>query len=168
MNGLVKNIGKYKPPLTETDTRLQNSNVHFNEYALKGIVEDTPLSQIFFSKTNMDLLQKTIRWQVYQESKKLFNAPQIIDYQSYNALFIIMRSIYLQFGDSGIPSSKIPDKIKSLNKLVTEYSIQEQILPNLKQYSGYLDKMGDLQVPLEHPKNESLKGTKTFDISNLM
>ncbi len=161
-NGIVKNVNTYKPPLKEGDTRLENANVYFNEYALKGIIEDTPLSQIFFSKSNMDLIQKIIRYQVFQFSKK------VIDYQSYNALFVIMRSIYLQKGDSGVTSMDIAPQIRVLNSLVINYCLEEQILPNLKQYDGYLKKIGTLPVPLERSQNDSIKGTKTYDISNLM
>ena len=161
-NGIVKNVNKYQPPLKETDVRLENANIYFNEYALKGIIEETPTSQIFFSKANMNLLQKTIRYNVFQLSK------QIIDYQSYNALFVIMRSIYLQNGDSSSDSLNIADQIRVLNKMVVTYCIDEQIIPNLKQYGGYLQKIDTLPVPLERSRNESIKGTKTYDISNLM
>jgi hypothetical protein len=161
-NGVVKNIKTFKPPLKETDTRLENTNVYFNEYALKGIVEETPTSQIFFSKANMDLIQKTIRYDIFQKLK------QVIDYQSYNALFVIMRSIYLQNGDSGVASLDIANQIRVLNKMVIDYAVNEQILPNLKQYGGYIQKIGTLPVPLERSRNESIKGTKTYDISNLL
>ena len=161
-NGIVKNVNKYKPPLKETDVRLENANIYFNEYALKGIIEETPTSQIFFSKANMNLLQKTIRYTVFKLSK------QVIDYQSYNALFVIMRSIYLQNGDSSSDSLNIADQIRVLNNMVVTYCIEEQIIPNLKQYGGYLQKIDTLPVPLERSRNESIKGTKTYDISNLM
>jgi hypothetical protein len=161
-NGIVKNVNKYQPPLKEADVRLENANIYFNEYALKGIIEETPTSQIFFSKSNMNLLQKTIRYNVFQLSK------QVIDYQSYNALFVIMRSIYLQNGDSSSASLNIPDQIRVLNNMVVTYSIEDQIIPNLKQYGGYLKKIDTLPIPLERSRNESIKGTKTYDISNLM
>lgn len=161
-NGIIKNVNKYQPPLKEADVRLENANIYFNEYALKGIIEETPTSQIFFSKTNMNLLQKTIRYTVFQLSK------QVIDYQSYNALFVIMRSIYLQNGDSSSDSLNIADQIRVLNNMVVTYCIEEQIIPNLKQYGGYLQKIDTLPIPLERSKNESIKGTKTYDISNLM
>ena len=161
-NGIVKNVNKYQPPLKEADVRLENANIYFNEYALKGIIEETPTSQIFFSKSNMNLLQKTIRYNVFQLSK------QVIDYQSYNALFVIMRSIYLQNGDSSSASLNIPDQIRVLNNMVVSYCIEVQIIPNLKQYGGYLQKIDTLPVPLERSRNESIKGTKTYDISNLM
>jgi hypothetical protein len=161
-NGLVKDVNKYKPPIKEGNFRLKQNNVYFNEYALKGIVEDTPLSQIFFSKSNMDTIQKSIRYIVFQRIQV------VIDYQSYNALFIIMRSIYLQNGDSGVNSTQLVEQIKNLNNLVISYCIESQIIPNLQQYNGYLDKIKELPIPLERSKNDSLKGTKTYDISNLM
>ena len=161
-NGIVKNVNKYQPPLQEKDSRLKKTEVHFDEYALKGIVEDTPLSQVFFSKSNIDLIQKTIRYNVFQRTK------QVIDYQSYNALFVIMRSFYLQNGDSGVLSIDFNEQIRVLNKMVVDYCLEEQILPNLKQYGGYLEKIGTMPVPLEQPRNESIKGSKTYDISNLM
>ena len=79
-----------------------------------------------------------------------------------------MRSIYLQNGDSSSDSLNIADQIRVLNNMVATYSIEEQIIPNLKQYGGYLQKIDTLPVPLERSRNESIKGTKTYDISNLM
>ena len=158
-NGLIRNPNTYKPPIPETDIRQKNQTTYFNDYALKGIIEETPSSRVFFSKSNIDLIQKTIRYQVFQEVKT------IIDYQSYNALFIIMRSIYLQNADSSVLSANFSQQIRILNKLVIDYCIEEQILPELKQYTRYIQKIGNLPVPLEHSKNESIKGTKGYDLT---
>ncbi len=79
-----------------------------------------------------------------------------------------MRSIFLQNGDSGVASLDIANQIRVLNKMVIDYAVNEQILPNLKQYDGYIQKIGTLPVPLERSRNESIKGTKTYDISNLL
>ena len=39
---------------------------NYNEYSLKGIQESSPMSVIFFSDSNVEALQKTIRFEVFK------------------------------------------------------------------------------------------------------
>jgi hypothetical protein len=63
------------------------------ETAVKGLIEETGLSNLFFSKENTKVLQDTIRYDVYKRTNL------VIDYQSENELYIVMRSILLQYGN---------------------------------------------------------------------
>ena len=47
-----------------------NSNSNFNNEAVKTIISSNPVNQTFFSQANIDLIQKTIRYQVWLQSGK--------------------------------------------------------------------------------------------------
>ena len=78
------------------------------EYSLKGIIQETPMSNLFFSDMNIKSLQWTIRYRIFKEKNKK------ISYQSENELFVIMRSVYLQYANSFVSSDNLIDDIKKL------------------------------------------------------
>ena len=50
-----------------------NEPIIFNnrrEYSLKGIIQETPLSNLFFSDINIKVLQMTIRYHIFTEKNK--------------------------------------------------------------------------------------------------
>jgi hypothetical protein len=159
-NGRVSNINK----TMETQFMSQQEDPtlfnNYSEYSLKGIIEETPLSQIFFSKQNVEGIQKTIRFRVHKEMNK------IIDNQSIESIFIIMRSIFLQEGDSGTLSTNIVSSIQNLNQKVINFSIGK-IIEQLEQHTTYLSDLTSLPVPLDHAVYEN-KNNFTYNISNLM
>ena len=158
-NGIIASVNTYKPPIGESNVDLMKDINGFSEYALKGIIQDTPLSDIFFSKQNIEGIQQTIRYKIFQEYGK------VIDYQSQNDVFVVMRSIFLQKGDSGVRSNQIKPHIRMLNDEVIQYCVGE-IGVQLLQHENYLDKINNLPIPLEHPKYE--KESYTYDTSNLL
>ena len=91
------NNGRVKDVLESTKVDLPNVDnvmVHDNqETAVKGLLEETELSNIFFSNQNIDALQMSIRYGVNQRS------GQVISTQSENELYIVMRSIMLQYAN---------------------------------------------------------------------
>jgi hypothetical protein len=135
---------------------IDNSNEtmkNFQVEALYGIQETSLLNQLFFSKKNMDIIQNTIRYTIFQKTNNK------IDNQSSIELEIIMRSIYLQH------SVNLPDKIKEqityLNELVVNFCV-EQIIPQIQQYQGYLKEIEYIPMPMDLPLNISSKGSKTL------
>ena len=108
----------------------------------------------------MDVLQKTIRYRVYNELNT------IISEQSTNELNVIMRSIFLQYGDSLVSPEKYIEHIHSLNERVVNFSV-EQVVSQVQQYGGYLNKLSSLPVPIEHPVHDN-KRNYTYDTSNLL
>lgn len=158
-NGLVQDVNR----MTNKDYTKRMEPLLFNnhaEYSLKGIIEQTPMSQIFFSNMNVHGIQSTIRYRIFK-MKNVRISPQ-----SENELFTVMRSIYLQFANSFVLSDDIVGEIRSLNEKVIEYcvgNIEEQ----LKQYEGYKQKLAFLPVPLEHPIYDN-KRSFTYDSSNLI
>ena len=154
-NGLIKDI-KISPDIKKVDTQkplYQNSA----EISLKGLIEESDLSNLFFSNNNINAIQKTIRFNIYNNTNK------IISNQSTSELIIIMRSIFLNFSDT---SDDILQQIQHLNKKVVDFSIK-QIDIQLKQYDGYLEKLHSLPIPIEMPQQVD-KNNFTYNISNQM
>ena len=142
--------------IEKNEPRIFNTNM---EYSLKGIIQDTPLSNLFFSNMNINVIQMTIRYQINKKADKK------IAYQSEQELFIIMRSIYLQYANSVVNSAQIFQNIHTLNKMVVDYSV-EKIMEQLNQYDGYLQKISSAPTPLEHPKQT--RTSYTYDMSNIL
>ena len=131
-----------------------------SEGALKGIIEESGISKHFFSEMNIKVLQKTIRYNVHQKINK------VISEQSKTELNVIMRSIFLQYGNSLVSSNDIVEHIKTLNDKVVDFSVG-QIVNQLQQYGGYLNKLSTLPTPIEHPVYDN-KRNFTYDVSNLL
>jgi len=119
------------------------------------------LSELYFSKENINIIQDGIIISVYNKSDGKFN----ISRQSDNELIIIMRSIYFQYGKN--INFNINEQIKELNTLVINWSVNE-IITNINQYLEYKKTVSTLPVPLEHAQLSSQKGTKTLEIKSFI
>ena len=103
-------------------------------------LEDTGLSRLYFSKENLDNIQKDIRETVYtltanDKDPILDNVkPVAIGRQNDLQLQIIMRSIFLQYAKHN--NDDIAGQIRELNDLVIREAVPD-IITNLKQYLGY-------------------------------
>jgi hypothetical protein len=113
--------------------------------AMRGILEETLLSDLFFSNLNIFNIQKLIKYNVYQIS------GLYIDKQPEIELLDIMTSIYLQYNEHP-PVNKLDDSLKQmyrneidkLNKIVVDTSVPI-ILTYMKQHLAYLR---DIQTPM--------------------
>lgn len=112
--------------------------------ALQGNWKDSPLSMAYFSKDNIIMLQNGIRKGVYDKSKGQY----LVGNQSEDVLKVIMRSTFLQYS-ANMPD-KIPEQIKSLNKIVLDYCIK-QVYSEAQGYQQYLYDASTLVVPIERP-----------------
>jgi hypothetical protein len=117
----------------------------------EGIWNDTVLSQVFFSRENVQIIQNGIRAGVYKRS----NNQYIIGPQDCDSLKIIMRSVFLQHA-SNLPNN-IPEQIAELNKIVLNYCIQ-QVYSEAQGYMKYIDDVSTLAVPIAHPVQASNTG----------
>lgn len=115
-----------------------------------GIWENSPLSDAFFSKENMKILQNGIRAGVYQKSDE----SHIICEQDYDTLKIIMRSIFLENAKNA--PNNIRGQIHELNHLVLNYCI-DQIMIEIKGYTTYLKDITSMHVPIDRPKMSNVK-----------
>ena len=140
-----------------TDIVIKKDN---NDTSIKGILEQNSINDIFFSEMNSKVIQDTIRYKVHR------NTQQVISEQSSNDLYIIMRSIMLQFANFRTGVDNIADEIKRLNEKVVEYSV-ENISSNVKQHMGYIDDLSKLPIPMDMPVYHN-KRNFTYDISNLL
>ena len=110
------------------------------------------LSTRFFSKENVDIIQSLIQNMVYVSSKNNFR----ISRQSDTELFIVMKSIYTQYGMYN--QSHIDKQIKELNVTVAK-ECTRIIIPAIEQYVVYSNKIDNhgLNV-LSHGTSTSQKG----------
>jgi hypothetical protein len=158
-NGFMKDIYQ----TTRNDYMEVNEPIIFNNrrnYSLKGIIQETPMSNLFFSDMNFKAVQMTIRHKIFSEKNKK------IGFQSENELFVIMRSIYLQYANSVLTSDKMLDNLRTLNKSVVDYAVGN-IGEQLDQYGVYLEKISSAPVPMEHPRAGNTDSF-TYDMSNII
>ena len=154
--GDIKNVENIKVP-ENTDIVI---NKDYSDLSVKGILEENSLNSLFFSEMNVKAIQDTLRYRVYK------NTDQVISEQSSNDLFIIMRSIMLQYANFRVGVDNIVDEIKRLNGKVLDYAV-ENVTSNVKQHMGYVDDLSKLPVPLDMPVYHN-KRNFTYDISNLL
>jgi len=140
------------------DVLMQQDN---QETAVKGIVEETALSTIFLSKMNTDIIQQTMRYRVHVKIN------MVVHQQSPETLYVIMRSILLQYGNFRVGSSDLAGEIRKLNSLVVRYCVKE-VSSNVLQYKGYVKDLETLPTPIDRPDfNDHGSRNKTFDLSNV-
>jgi len=156
-NGRLHDIGKSVPVnfgMTESEG-FSPDNQHTS---IKGLVEYNALNDIFFSDMNAKVLQDTMAFRVYQ------NTNQYIGDQSKNELFIVMRSILLQFANFRVSTDKLAEEIKKLNEKVLNYCV-ENVSSNVLQHQGYINDVESLPVPLSRPVNPYSDRGYGFDLS---
>lgn len=117
-------------------------------------MKELKFNTIFFSKVNIEHIQKLLKYHVYLQSGK----THIIGVQDHNQLIIIMKSIYLQNGQNN--PNNIKEQVKRLNAFVLEYSVPN-ILLNIEQHKVYKKNVSNLPKPMDLPKYISSAGTRT-------
>jgi len=137
-----------------------DASCKFSNEATKHTLYKTALSDLFFSKRNIDGLQEAIRYQVYLKT----NNRHVISRQSDTELHIIMRSTYLQYAKN-IPFD-LAGQAQVLNKIVIDYCVPI-IVQEIKQYEYYKADISSLPVPMERSKNVSNAGTKVLFTKDL-
>lgn len=120
--------------------------------AIRGNWEPNALNQTFFSEANFQIVQNKIRYEVYQKT------GEIIDPQSADDLFMIMRSMYLQWGKN-LPTH-IAEQIAELNERIAEWCVPK-IVAEIHMFKQYQKDITNMPVPMAHPINLSAAGTKS-------
>jgi len=110
----------------------------------EGLWDNTDLSNAFFSKENINIIQNGIRAGVYHKSKGQYT----IGPQDCDSLKIIMRSIFLQY--SANFKNDVIEQVKQLNQMVLNYCIQ-QVYGEAQGYMKYINDVSTLAVPIAHP-----------------
>ena len=152
--GLVRDITR-----DMSDEELLEDTVIFNtekQDSIKGILEDSDVNRIFFSKANIEALQQLIRYRVYQS-----NNEAIISIQSEEQLFIIMRSILLQYGNMVTPEPV--EEVKRLNNILVN-KITNKMNSEVAGYVGYIV---DLEKNVELMPRPEYLNKNNFDASSI-
>jgi len=110
----------------------------------EGLWDDTALSNAFFSKENIKIIQNGIRAGVYYKSKGQYT----IGPQDCDSLKIIMRSIFLQYAAN--IKNDVVEQVQQLNQMVLNYCIQ-QVYGEAQGYMKYISDVSTLAVPIAHP-----------------
>lgn len=125
-------------------------------------VEETPVSYAFFSKTNVESLHTSIRYQVYVRT------GNIIDRQGDNQLRIVMAAVYDNSQTPTLESAiagRTISIVKTLNARVINKAVNE-IINAINMHRFYLN---DVSSPVPDPIERSQfadqrKGTKTLEL----
>lgn len=110
----------------------------------EGLWNNTLLSEVFFSKQNIQIVQNGLRAGIYHKSKGQYTIPP----QDCDALKIIMRSIFLQHAAN--QNKDVTEQVNQLNQLVLNYCIQ-QVYSEAQGYIKYVSDVSTLAIPIAHP-----------------
>ena len=119
----------------------------------------TGLNEVFFSTSNLDVLQSRIQEQVFQMS----GSKHRIDKQNEDDLKLIMRSYYLMFGKND--PSRVSEDLEDLNARVVGYA-SAKIFSELDFYLFYRKDIQDFAPPIANPINVKVYGTRTGELKS--
>jgi len=154
-NGRIDIMGPNKTPSFQLyDQNINNKSTPYKN-AMVGNLENTVLSNVFFSGENIQIIQNAIKAGVYHKS----NGQHVIGNQDEDTLKIIMRSTFLQYSNNN--PNNITGQVIDLNKLVTEYAIP-QIINEADAYLKYKRDVSTLAVPHARPKSTYHSNTLFF------
>ena len=147
-------------PLATADTTpiypLFNNNVvdpALYQTSMGNIQSGSVLGKLFLSKENIENVQDMIRYNVYIRTKK----EKVIGKQSPIELEIVMRAIYLQYSRNS--PDDLTNQVRELNQITVDQLVP-RIMSELRQYEAYVYRVQNLYLPIDHPKNLNIKGTK--------
>ena len=121
---------------------------------------DNLVSNIFFSKRNMQEINNLIRYTVLKKTNNKFKIPA----QSEAKLMIVMTNLYSQYAKH-LPY-KIEEQINELNYIVVT-KVVPGIITNLEQYIGYLKDSNNPITPINRPINVNNLDKTLPSISNI-
>lgn len=125
--------------------------------AIGGLqMDNTPVSELYFSRENMKRIQKQIKREVLRESDGKFVLK--ID-QDEMDLLVAMRAVF--FDNAKNLPTNVVRQVKELNKLTLDYIIPD-MMTNIKQQIGYLRDISHPPNPMARPLNVNRAGRKTL------
>lgn len=123
---------------------VDSSTYNLAKFMMQGQRENTELSTRFFSKENIDYLQKGIQRGVYDRSAGRFNVGR----QSETNLQIVMQHIF--FEEAHYVESDVGSQIGGLNAKVLEYCV-DNVYKNYINHAKYYRDSQTLHVPMDRP-----------------
>lgn len=146
-NGRVDILNKQPPDLANLfamyDKIPANQCVGYREPTL-GQWTDTQLSNAYFSKQNIQIIQNGIRAGVYAKS----NNQYLVAPQDCDSLKVVMRSVFLQHAAN--QAGDISGQVAELNKIVLDYCVPS-VYSEAQGYMKYLYDASTLVVPIATP-----------------
>lgn len=127
-----------------------NNNEDYYYIIKDYAIEDVGL--LFFSKSNVDNIQKTIKNIVL----KTLNV-ELTENQNTESLLMVMRYVYLQ--DGRFLKYNINEQVRMLNKKLLNI-IMPDIITGVKQQLGYIKYINSPLTPIDRPFSDSVKGSK--------
>ena len=124
--------------------------------ALTGNWADTDLSNAFFSKENIQIIQNGLRAEVY----RLSNGEYSIGQQDNDELKIIMRALYLESAVN-LPTN-IREQVAALNQHVLNHCVPK-LLNEIRAYLKYKRDASSMYTVMTWPTYDSVKG-KTLEL----
>lgn len=140
----------------------KTAEVSFAGDMLRGNWEHTPLSDAFFTRKNLEVIQAAIRKEVYRMSGP---KKYTIDDQDVDEIKTVMRAMYLQYAKNN--PFDIQGQILELNDLVIKWAAP-RIMSEIDHYFYYLNDISHLPIPLEKPLNMSSAGTRSLPFKPMM
>lgn len=129
------------------------------EQSMEHIWHKSPVTNLFFSNRNKELLHGAIRYRVWVETERRY----VIAKQSDIELSIIMRGILLMYGKN--VNCNIVSQVKELNTRVIEFAVP-RIVTRLSEFLKYRMDISTARIPMEHSASTSVKGTKILELKN--
>lgn len=157
INGRINVSGNQDGLAYKNNNEKQNLCNYATE-AISHTTNRTPLSDIFFSQQNMDIVQLGMRNMILNKTNGAYN----IGKQNETELKIIMRAMFIQHAKyrTDIP---INVQIQEINRQVLNFAVP-RIISSLNMKRKYLQDIQQLPMPLEHAKSMSTKGTKELEL----
>ena len=125
--------------------------------AIGGLqMDNTPVSEMYFSRENMNRIQKQIKKEVY----RLSNGKFILKHnQDETDLLVAMRAVFLDHSNN-LPEH-IVSQVKELNIQTLKYIIPD-MMSNIKQQLHYLKDIDQPIQTMDRPLNVNRAGRKTL------
>lgn len=148
-------VDSYKTGFLLTNDHRKNYN-NMGEVVLKGVMECSKLSDLFFSDKNIKRIQKKLKVEVYNRTKGKYILEAD---QDKTRLSLIMRNIYLEYALN--QPKHLVRQVKRLNKLTVD-AVVPGIITNIKQYYGYLKDINQPLKPISRPVNMNSAGRNSL------
>lgn len=152
-------------PKYQNNTSLSGYDNNNNNYysggnsslAIGGLqMENSPVSEMYFSRENMKRIQKKIKKEILAQSDGKFRLEQDQDEMD---LLIAMRAVFLE-NTKNLPGN-IVSQVKELNELTIDYIVPD-MMTNIRQQIGYMKDITTHPTPMDRPLNVNRAGRKTL------
>ena len=124
--------------------------------ALTGNWMDNDVSNVFFSKDNIQIIQNTLRAEVH----RLSNGEYTIAQQDNDELKIIMRALYLESAIN-LPTN-IREQVTALNQHVVNHCVPK-LINEIRAYLKYKRDASNMYTIMTWPTYDNVKG-KTLEM----